>query len=56
MPISEGAPIQVGLAEVGWSFLPFIFGVDDVGGGRREQLAVALQRYTAAVARHRSQD
>jgi carbonic anhydrase/acetyltransferase-like protein (isoleucine patch superfamily) len=54
-PPGQAEPIQAGLAEAGWGFLPFIFGVDDAGG-RREQLRAALQRYTAAMARHHSQD
>jgi hypothetical protein len=37
------------------SFLPFIFCTDDAGG-RREQLRAALDRYTAALARHHRQD
>ena len=44
-----------GRAGTGWSFFPFIFGVDDVGG-RREQLRAALARYTAAMIRHHRQD
>ena len=54
-PPGEAEAIQAGLAETGWSFLPVIFGVDDAGG-RREQLCAALQRYTAAMARHHRQD
>jgi len=52
--IPAGA-IRAGLAETGWSFLPVIFGVDDAGG-RAGQLHAALQRYTAAMARHHRQD
>jgi hypothetical protein len=37
------------LAEAGWGFLPFVFGVDDADG-RREQVPAALQRYTGAMA------
>ena len=47
--------IETGLAETGWSFLPFIFGIDDAGG-RRDQLRTALARYTAAMACHHRQD
>ena len=54
-PPGEAGAIEAGLAETGWSFLPFIFGVDDAGG-RRDQLRTALQRYTAAMACHHRQD
>jgi carbonic anhydrase/acetyltransferase-like protein (isoleucine patch superfamily) len=54
-PPGEVEPIRAGLAETGWGFLPLVFGVDDAGG-RREQLRVALQRYTAAMVRHHRQD
>jgi carbonic anhydrase/acetyltransferase-like protein (isoleucine patch superfamily) len=54
-PPGQAEPIQAGLAEAGWGFLPFIFGADDAGG-RHEQLRAALQRYTAAMARHHRQD
>ena len=54
-PPGEAEAIQAVLAETGWSFLPFIFGIDDAGG-RREQLRAALKRYTAAMARHHRQD
>jgi hypothetical protein len=54
-PPGEAEAIQAALAETGWSFLPFIFGVDDAGG-RREQLRAALKRYTAALARHHLPD
>jgi len=40
-PPGEAEAIQAALAETGWSFLPFIFGLDDAGG-RREQLRAAL--------------
>jgi len=51
----QAEPIQAALAEAGWSFLPFMLGVDDAGG-RRDQLRAALARYTAAMARHHCQD
>ena len=54
-PPGEAEAIRAGLAEAGWSFFPFVLGVDDAGG-RREQLRAALQRYTAAMARHHRQD
>ena len=54
-PPGEAEPIRDGLAEAGWSFLPFVAGVDDAGG-RREQMRAALRRYTAAMARHHRQD
>jgi carbonic anhydrase/acetyltransferase-like protein (isoleucine patch superfamily) len=54
-PPGEAGAIEAGLAETGWSFLPFIFGVDDAGG-RRDQLRTALARYTAAMASHHRQD
>jgi len=54
-PPGEAEPIQASLDEAGWSFFPFVFGVDDAGG-RREQLRAALQRYTKAIARHHRQD
>jgi carbonic anhydrase/acetyltransferase-like protein (isoleucine patch superfamily) len=54
-PPGQAEPIRAALAEVGWSFLPFMLGVDDAGG-RRDQLRAALARYTAAMARHHLQD
>jgi len=54
-PPSEAEAIRAGLAEVGGGFLPFVFGVDDAGD-RREQMQAALQRYTAAMARHHRED
>jgi hypothetical protein len=54
-PPGQAEAIQAGLAQTGWSFLPFIFGIDDAGG-RREQFRAALTRYTAALARHHRQD
>jgi carbonic anhydrase/acetyltransferase-like protein (isoleucine patch superfamily) len=54
-PPGQAEAICAGLAETGWSFLPFIFGIDDAGG-RRDQLRTALARYTAAMARHHRQD
>jgi carbonic anhydrase/acetyltransferase-like protein (isoleucine patch superfamily) len=54
-PPGEAEAIQAGLAEAGWSFFPFVFGVDDAGG-RRDQLRAALARYTAAMARQHRQD
>jgi carbonic anhydrase/acetyltransferase-like protein (isoleucine patch superfamily) len=54
-PPGAAEPIQASLAEAGWSFFPFAFGVDDAGG-RREQLRAALHRYTRAIARHHRQD
>jgi carbonic anhydrase/acetyltransferase-like protein (isoleucine patch superfamily) len=54
-PPGEVEPIQAGLADVGWSFLPFIFGVDDAGG-RLGQTQSGLRRYIAAMARHHRQD
>jgi len=54
-PPGDAEPIQAGLAEAGWSFLPFVLGVDDAGG-RRDQFRAALQRYTAAMARRHRQD
>jgi carbonic anhydrase/acetyltransferase-like protein (isoleucine patch superfamily) len=54
-PTGEAEAIRAALAEARWSFLPFVFGVDDVGG-RRDQLRAALARYTAAMARHHCQD
>jgi hypothetical protein len=54
-PPGEAEAIRAGLAEVGGGFLPFVFGVDDAGD-RREQMRVALQRYTAALARHHRED
>jgi carbonic anhydrase/acetyltransferase-like protein (isoleucine patch superfamily) len=54
-PPGQAEAIRAGLAETGWSFLPFIFGIDDAGG-RRDQLRTALARYTAAMARHHRQD
>ena len=54
-PPGQAEPIRTALAEAGWSFLPFILGVDDAGG-RRNQLRAALARYTAAMARPHRQD
>ncbi|HEX6853985.1 MAG TPA: acyltransferase [Streptosporangiaceae bacterium] len=54
-PPGEAEAILAKLAEAGWSFFPFIFGVDDAGG-RREQLQAALARYTAAMIRHHRED
>ena len=54
-PPGQAEAIRAGLAETGWSFPPVIFGVDDAGG-RAGQLRAALQRYTAAMARHHRQD
>jgi carbonic anhydrase/acetyltransferase-like protein (isoleucine patch superfamily) len=54
-PPGQAEAIAAGLAEAGWSFLPFMLGVDDAGG-RRDQLRAALARYTAAMARHHRQD
>ncbi len=54
-PPGEVEPIRAGLAEVGGGFLPFVFGVDDAGD-RRQQMQAALQRYTAAMARHHRED
>jgi carbonic anhydrase/acetyltransferase-like protein (isoleucine patch superfamily) len=54
-PPGQTEAVVAGVAEAGWSFFPFIFGVDDVGG-RREQLRAALARYTAAMIRHHRQD
>jgi carbonic anhydrase/acetyltransferase-like protein (isoleucine patch superfamily) len=54
-PPGQAEAIRTALAEAGWSFLPFIFGIDDAGG-RRDQLRTALARYTAAMACHNSQD
>jgi hypothetical protein len=47
--------IRAGLAEVGCGFLPFVFGIEEAAD-RREQMQTALQRYTAAIARHHRQD
>ena len=54
-PPGQAEPIRAALAAAGWSFLPFMLGVDDAGG-RRDQLRAALKRYTAAMARHHRQD
>jgi carbonic anhydrase/acetyltransferase-like protein (isoleucine patch superfamily) len=54
-PPGQAEAISAGLAETGWSFLPFIFGIDDAGG-RRDQLCTALARYTAAMAHYHHQD
>jgi len=54
-PPGQAEAIQAALAETGWSFLPFIFGTDDADS-RRDQLRAALERYTAAIARHHRQD
>ena len=54
-PPGQAEAIRAGLAETGWSFPPVIFGVDDAGG-RAGQLRAALQRYTAAMARHHRRD
>jgi carbonic anhydrase/acetyltransferase-like protein (isoleucine patch superfamily) len=54
-PPGQAEAIAAGVAEAGWSFFPFMLGVDDAGG-RRDQLRAALARYTAAMARHHHQD
>ena len=54
-PPGQAEAIRTALAETGWSFLPFIFGIDDAGG-RHNQLQAALARYTAAMASHHRQD
>jgi carbonic anhydrase/acetyltransferase-like protein (isoleucine patch superfamily) len=54
-PPGQAEAVAAGVAEAGWSFFPFMLGVDDAGG-RREQLRAALARYTAAMARHHGQD
>ena len=54
-PPGQAEAIEAGLAAAGWSFLPYICGVDDAGG-RRDQLRTALKRYTAAMARHYRHD
>jgi len=54
-PPGEAEAIRAGLAEVGGGFLPFIFGIDEAAD-RREQMQAALQRYTAAIARHHRQE
>jgi carbonic anhydrase/acetyltransferase-like protein (isoleucine patch superfamily) len=54
-PPGQAEAIRAALAEAGWSFLPFIFGIDDAGG-RRDQLRTALARYTAAMACHHRQE
>ena len=55
LPTGQAEAIRTALAETGWSFLPFIFGIDDAGG-RRDQLPTALTRYTAAMASHRQDE
>jgi carbonic anhydrase/acetyltransferase-like protein (isoleucine patch superfamily) len=42
-PTGEAEAIRAGLAEARWSFLPFIFGLDDAG--RRDQLRAALAKH-----------
>ena len=54
-PPGQAEAIRTALAEAGWSFLPFIFGVNDADG-RGDQLQAALARYTAAMACHHRQD
>jgi carbonic anhydrase/acetyltransferase-like protein (isoleucine patch superfamily) len=54
-PPGDAEAIRADLAEVGGGFLPFVFGIDEVAD-RREQMQAALQRYTAAIARHHLQD
>jgi len=54
-PPGQAEAIRTGLAETGWSFLPFIFGIDDADG-RRDQVRTALARYTAAMVCHHRQD
>ena len=54
-PPGQAEAIAAGVAEAGWSFFPFMLGVDDAGG-RRDQLRAALARYTAAMARQHRQD
>jgi carbonic anhydrase/acetyltransferase-like protein (isoleucine patch superfamily) len=54
-PPSQAEAIRTALAGTGWSFLPFILGIDDAGG-RRDQLRTALARYTTAMASHHRQD
>ena len=54
-PPGQAEAIAAGRAGTGWSFFPFIFGVDDAGG-RCEQLPAALTHYTAVMARHHRQD
>ena len=54
-PPGEAEAVAAGLAGAGWSFFPFICGVDDASG-RREQLRAALARYTAAMIRHHRMD
>jgi carbonic anhydrase/acetyltransferase-like protein (isoleucine patch superfamily) len=54
-PPGEAEPIRAGVAEASPAFLHYVLGVDDAGG-RRDQLQAALARYTAAMARHHSQD
>ncbi len=54
-PPGEAEAIRAGLGEVGGGFLPFVFGIDEAAD-RREQMQAALQRYTAAIARHHRRD
>ena len=54
-PPGQAEAIAAGRAGTGWSFFPFMLGVDDAGG-RRDQLRAALARYTAAMIRHHRQD
>ena len=54
-PPGQAEAIAAGVAEAGWSFFPFMLGVDDAGG-RRDQLRAAVKRYTAAMARRHRQD
>jgi hypothetical protein len=54
-PPGQAEAIRDGLAEVGGGFLPFVFGIEEAAD-RRGQMQAALQRYTAAIARHHRQD
>jgi len=54
-PPGDAEPIRAGLAEVGGGFLPYVFGVEDVGD-RHDQMRAALQRYTKAMTRHHRED
>jgi carbonic anhydrase/acetyltransferase-like protein (isoleucine patch superfamily) len=53
-PPSEAAEIRAGLAEAG-GFLPAVFGTDP-DADRGQQMRTALDRYTRALARHRSDE
>jgi carbonic anhydrase/acetyltransferase-like protein (isoleucine patch superfamily) len=54
-PPGQAEAIRDGLAEVGGGFLPFVSGIEEAAD-RRGQVQAALQRYTAAIARHHRQD